>query len=220
MIHITEHKKNLKMSGFISINTSVFENSYCKERHKNKKLVCSHCYGNGMERTYTNFHKRIVGNTKELITTLSEESLTDVSMRIKEQNKRFIRYHSVGELINEAHLGNFYEISKLVPDSIFGLWTKRKDLVYKYGVKKPDNFSLVYSNPVLNKPLKWIPEGFNGLFNVVTYDYCKEHDIVPNCHGRCIECLNCYRPDKKYIAVELLKSDQTGINKGRLEPLE
>lgn len=220
MIHITEHKTGLKLSGFISLNTSIFKNAFCMKQCKNKKSICHHCYGLSMENTYRRLHKRLEKNSDILKTQLSDMDLSDIVTRLKDYNKRFIRFHSIGELSSTEHLMNFYNIAWLLPDSIFGLWTKRKDIVTQHGFKKPNNLSMVYSNPVIDKPIKQVPHYFNAVFNVVTYDYATKHNITPNCHGKCIECLNCYRPGQKFIAIELLKSDQTKIKKGILQPLQ
>lgn len=221
MIHITDHKKGLKMSGFISINTSVFLNPFCEKSRKNKTCICSKCYAVSIENTYRNLHKNLIENYKELSTRLSEKSLTDIVQRIQEKNRLYVRFHSFGEISNIEHLENFYSISHKLPDNIFGLWTKRKDLITLYNpYAVPKNISLVYSNPIIDKPINQVPKRFNAVFNVVSYDYCVQNKILPNCHGKCIECLKCYRPDKKFIAIELLKSDQTKITKGTLKPLE
>lgn len=217
MLHITEHKTGLKMSGFISLNTSVFQNPYCMNKCKIPGLICTKCYGLSMENTYRRLHKRLIDNTNELINPLSEDSLSNIVIRLKQENKRFIRFHSIGELFNSDHLNNFYNIAESVPDSIFGLWSKRRDIIRS--CKKPDNVSLICSNPVIDKPIKWIPKPFNGVFNVVSYGYAIQHNILPNCTGKCIDCLRCYRPEKMVLTTELLKSDTVKIEKGIYQPI-
>ena len=218
MLHLTVHKKGLKMDGFISLNTSVFDNPFCMKMCNNKKMICHNCYARGIEMTYKNLNKHLKHNTVELSKPLAKESLDDVTGQIKSSNRKYIRFHSFGELINHDHLVNFYDISDDCYNHVFGLWTKRKDMIK--GIKKPGNLSLIYSNPVIDKEITWVPDGFNGVFNVVSYDYCIEHKIIPNCTGKCMTCLRCYQPDKKFVVNELVKHDQTKIRKGKIEPLE
>lgn len=221
MLHLTTHKKGLKMDGFLSLNTSVFENSFCMKMCKSKKNICHNCYARSIEMTYTNLGKHLKENTRELITPLSDESLNDIVLKIKTSNRKYIRLHSFGELVNIEHLKNFYNIVEQCENQTFGLWTKRKDLVMKmYPDDKPENLSLIYSNPIIDKSLRWIPEQFNGTFTVLSYKYCKEHNVIPNCTGKCMTCLRCYNPEKLVVINELIKSDQTNVKKGKLEPLE
>ena len=218
MLHITEHKTGLKMVGFISLNTSVFQNQYCMTRSKVPGSICRHCYGLSMENTYRRLHRCLVKNSEELKDPLSDESLSDIVARLKQENKRFIRFNSIGELHGPDNLKNYLDIARALPDSIFGIWSKRKHLFS--GVNIPENMTVIYSNPSLDKPITWVPKNFNGVFNVITYQYAIENNILPNCSGKCIDCLKCYRPGKRQIVYELLKSDQTKIKKGIYPPVE
>ena len=179
MLHLTTHKKGLKMDGFLSLNTSVFENPFCMNMCKNKKNICHNCYARSIEMTYTNLAKHLKENTKELGNPLSNESLKDVTSRIKESNRKYIRLHSFGELLNLDHLKNFYAIAEKCDGQVFGLWTKRKDLIMKMlPSDKPENLSLIYSNPVVDKSMRWVPEQFNGTFTVLSYNYCNQYLLL------------------------------------------
>lgn len=217
-IHITQHKKGLKMSGFISINTSPGENPFCKKQCRNERSVCKHCYARSMEFSYSRLHKHMIRNYYRLNTPLSAVELSGVCTDIQNENRSYIRFNSLGELSGINNLLNYYRICEKLPGFHFGLWTKRPAIIRKTD-KKPDNLSIIYSNPVLDQPVTEIPAGFNGVFNVVTYEYCDENNIIPNCTGQCITCLKCYT-GKPVIVTELLKKDQNSIRKGFLKPLE
>lgn len=212
-IKITEHKTGLKMSGFISINTSVLDNPYCQKNCKRPGFICRNCYGRTMEITYSNLRRNIKGNLEILKEPLSHEYLQDIVSRLKEKNRHMIRFHSIGELYNDQHYLNFLAIARAMPENMFAIWSKRKDIIVGY--PELNNLNRIYSNPVINKPLNRYPAGFTGVFNVVTYDYAMEHNIKVNCTGNCAACRACYTPGKKVIITELLKSDQREIKKGR-----
>lgn len=217
-IHITHHKTGLKMAGFISINTSQKLNRFCQSQCNNERAVCKFCYGRGMEINYRRLRARIINNFYRLSVPLSDQEISDLSGQIREENKHFVRFHSIGELTGINHLLNFYRICETLKDNQFGLWTKRPGIVQKTK-KVPDNLSMIYSNPILDQPIETIPARFNGVFNVVSYGYCIENNIVPNCTGLCMKCLKCYHGDP-VVVTELLKRDQTNIAKGFIPPLE
>lgn len=217
-IHITYHKKGLKMSGFISINTSQNLNRFCQSQRNNERAVCKYCYGRGMEINYSRLRAKLIKNFYRLSVPLSDEEILNLSGQIREENKLFIRFHSIGELTGINHLLNFYSLCESLPDNRFGLWTKRPGIVQKTK-RVPDNLSMIYSNPVIDQPLNRIPARFNGIFNVVSYEWCIENSTIPNCSGACMKCLKCYTGDP-VVVTELLKKDQTSITKGFIPPLE
>jgi hypothetical protein len=159
-------------------------------------------------------------NYYKLEVPLSDEELKEVCNLLKLENRHYIRFNSLGELSGINNLINYYRICEQLPGFIFGLWTKRSNLVYRFTNNKPKNLSLIYSNLFIDQPIKTVPKGFNGVFNVISYQYAIEHGIIPSCSGQCIDCLKCYDPDKKTVVIELLKKDQTSIQKGFLKPLE
>jgi len=171
-----------------------------------------------MEINYKRLRDCLQKNYYKLSTPLSDEDLKEISFQIKQENRQFIRFNSLGELSGINNLVNYYNICENNPDKVFGLWTKRKNLVQKITMKKPDNLSLIYSNMYIDQPIEKIPAGFNGVFNVVSYGYAIENSIKHSCTGQCINCLKCYM-EKNTIVTELLKRDQSSIKKGLLKPL-
>jgi hypothetical protein len=220
MLHITQHMKGLKMQGFISINTSQKLNPFCQKCSKNERTVCRYCYARNMEINYIRLRSHLEKNYYKLETPLSDLELKEVCNLIKLENRHYIRFNSLGELSGINNLINYYRICETLPDLIFGLWTKRSNLVYKFTNNKPKNLSLIYSNLFIDQPISTIPKGFNGVFNVISYQYAIENNILPSCTGSCITCLKCYDPNKKSVVIELLKKDQLSIQKGFLKPLE
>ena len=102
------------------------------------------------------------------------------------------RFNSHSELINLTHLKNLMLITTKNPHCTFALWFKRYDLIKQYFSKhkKPKNLILVFSNSILNKPIKNLPLYVNKTFNNVSKDYTNKNEV--NCKGKCINCLKCY----------------------------
>jgi hypothetical protein len=218
VIHITEHKPGLKMTGFISINTSVLKNPFCSINRCDKKKICSVCYGKYMIDRYPRLKAKLDSNYQILSKDLTIPEINEISGIIKNQNKRFIRIHSIGEISGIEMLSNYYEIIEKNPDSIFALWTKRPEIIKQIHYK-PDNLKVVYSNPLIDKPSNKIPVYCDSIFNVITYGYAMFKGIIPNCSGKCIDCLKCYKTDNNVI-IELIKADQTRIKKGSIKSIE
>jgi hypothetical protein len=83
-------------------------------------------------------------------------------------------------------------IAESNPETVFSLWSKRKDIITKVLKKrpKPVNLILIYSNPTISNILKAPPLYFDKTFNNVLED---EHVEMQNCTGQqCKNCLKCY----------------------------
>jgi hypothetical protein len=178
-----------KLEGLQGINTNPLDNKYC-ERMSKTESICKHCYSRKMVSTYRKSAAKCWSeNGKEL----SDHILSD--NEIPKIKADYIRFHAHGELINLIHYVNFKRIAFAYPDKTFALWTKRKDIInHKLNGLKPDNLTLIYSNPTIDKPID-VPQGFDKVFNV----FSKDNDSI-NCAGKkCIDCLLCYNSDKKII---------------------
>jgi hypothetical protein len=167
-----------KLGGIPSINTSPYRNEYCSVMSAVPGTVCSVCYA----RRLTWFRKAL-----ETICVDNGDLLRVYPMaaRVPWFAERYVRLHSFGELINVAHLLNFYDIARGNPEVTFALWTKRKELV-KRGGTPPDNVVLIYSVTQLDPPkrLLRVPRGFHHTYAVFT--------TGPDCGARCLDCLRCY----------------------------
>lgn len=194
-LHIST-KMQGKMKGFWTLNTSPLDNKYCMGMSLNKECICSKCYSQKALITYAKTARK---PWKRNGMVLSTETLIDIPVIDKE----YFRFHSHGELINDLHYKNFIKIVEENLNTVFALYTKRKDIIKRY--KKPDNLVLVYSEPKINNFVKSLPPKFDRRFSVFTKEYAKKKEIDINCHGRkCIECLKCYKGDVKFIN-ELVK---------------
>jgi hypothetical protein len=104
---------------------------------------------------------------------------------------------AIGKFVNKKysennHLKNICKICRKNPKTNIALWTKRKDIVQGFFKvhPKPRNLILVYSNPIINKPITKVPKYFNKVFNNVLKDDFKDKQ---NCTGqKCKDCLRCY----------------------------
>lgn len=201
-------KLNGKLSQFNAISTYTLENNFCIKMHKAKKenVICTYCYSHD---SLNKFRFPSLNNAlKRNSNILSNRLLT--SEEIKENyifNSHSFRFNAHGELINELHLKNLINICLHNPNTNFGLWSKRKDLIKKYFRlnDKPTNLILIYSNPIVNNilPENKIPEFFDKTFNNVHHDIDIEKQ---NCTGqRCIDCLKCYKHDTTKTIIEAVK---------------
>jgi hypothetical protein len=130
----------------------------------------------------------------------SESLIPEDQLPILKKDKVF-RLHAHGELINEVHAQNFMNLVKKNPQTIFGWFTKRKDLMLpllKDG--KPDNLIMIYSNPKVDDPNPVLPEHFDKIFSVYTTD---SPNI--NCQKSCDGCRICYSNNTITHVNELIK---------------
>ena len=184
-----------KMKGFHSLNTSPLDNMFCEAMSKNPKSICYNCYSRKSLRTYAQSARRPWKLNGRI---LSSKVLN--SSELPKTSKEYFRFQSHGELINENHYVNLVNIAKKNPNTTFALWTKRKNIVKKFGKMGADNLVLIYSEPMINNTSKEIPEEFDRRFTVFTKDFAKDHNININCHGKsCMDCLECYSGEEKYI---------------------
>ena len=196
-----------KMSGKLkelqAINTNTLTNNYCQHMHscKNKKIICTMCYSHYMLNT---FRKSCTGAFQHNSNMLSTKILS-VDQLPKFSNKNdIIRLHAHGELINVTHMLNLITMVKQNPTKMFSLYTKRLDIINKVfdHMNKPINLILVYSNPIIDKPMITIPNHFDKVFNVLKQ---KQLEKI-NCGARnCNTCRLCYKKGGTNIIYEELK---------------
>jgi len=120
------------------------------------------------------------------------------------KTSNIIRLHAHGELQNTQHLKNLLTIVKANPTKTFSLYTKRIDIINDIFAKAkiPSNLIMVYSNPVIDKPITKVPMHFNKVFNVCRDKY---KDRI-NCGAKsCNTCRLCYDKAKTNIIYEMIK---------------
>ncbi len=188
-----------KLDGLHAISTNTTTNNFCIKMHKAKReTICSFCYSHAMLDGFRKNAKPALQRNSDLLSSRPLEA-----REIPFINAAYFRFQAHGELINFQHLINLYAIADANPDTTFGLWTKRKDLIKKVGYK-PANVVLIYSNPKLNEIMDKPPEGFDKSFNNVSVD--KDVDRQ-NCTGqKCKDCMACYKFDTTDTIVEMVKS--------------
>ena len=217
-LHITVHTLQKKLDSFISINTSVKENPFCRLMHTQKSIICGNCYAFKMVGHYIQLERYLVENYRRLLKPLSKEEIAITCEKLSSMHTGYIRLNSLGELSGPENLLNYYRICEGVREARFALYTKRADLIKRMN-GKPLNLSIIWSNHKIDAPSKKIPYGCNGTFNILSYDYCIENKISPSCKRECRKCLRCYS-GKQVVVTELLKLDQSRIERKRLPPLD
>jgi hypothetical protein len=225
-VHITEHKKGLKLENFLSLN--VMPGEFCEENKTDCTKICSRCYGYYMITRYPRLKKCLIENSRILSgRSLSSGEIDLISSLINAQNKIALRLNSIGELINPVHIRNYNEIAGRVKIPVT-LWTKRSDLLFdefnRPAYNETDNkpaFKVIRSCHSINRYI--LPGGcdprIQHTFNV--YDnpelmirdmnYEKENGMpVMECRGSCHECMICYNPRirRRYTIFELTKKAQ------------
>lgn len=178
-----------KLQGLRAISTNTLTNEYCIKQNScgNEDNICTKCYSHSMLST---FRKNTAPALQRNSDLLSSALLED--RQIPFINDAFHRFSAHGELINDIHLANLCKIAEFNPFTKFSLWTKRNDIVQKYFAehKKPDNLTLLYSNPKIGTILSHPPRNFDKTFNNV-----RKGEFVDqqNCTGqKCVTCLLCY----------------------------
>ena len=195
-IHIS--KMTGKLKGIKAINTNTLTNKFCIAMNKSKKenSICNSCYSFAMLQTFRKKCTEKFQYNSDLLSTkiIPFENLPYI-------NDKIFRFHGHGELINNTHLINLINLVNKNYDTIFTLWTKRKNIINHYfkNNKKPTNLILIYSNPFIDTIAK-LPKNFDKTFNNVSKD---TKDI--NCFQNCIDCRLCYSHNKTSVIIEKVK---------------
>ena len=178
------------MAGMHSLSSSCKQNPYCMQRSKIDGTICQKCYAQNMMKMYKALDPCMAKNGDILSSrVLSEDELPVL-------NVAYFRFEAFGDLINDIHAINFFNICKANPDTHFALWTKNPGLIQAAidkGNDKPDNLQIVLSSPYVNVKAdnKW--EFVDKMFTVYDKTFIKENNIEVNCHGKsCLKCKLCY----------------------------
>lgn len=199
-----------KMQGMQSLSTSCLENRYCRARHENENLICSHCYANTQMQMYPSLKNCLKKNTEILTSRILNDS------EIPFINAAYFRFESFGDLNNEIQLINYFNVCKKNKHVHFALWTKNyfilNEAITKHGIKKPRNLQIVFSDPYINGHPAGVYLGkidmniIDKVFTVYTKEYIEENNIDINCGEKCcLECRQCYVKNKITYINEKLK---------------
>jgi len=218
---ITNHNWGM-LKGIPVINTSALDNPFCLKMSKSGKFVCSYCYSikTTIPKSPNNIRCRNSWKrNRELLSKkiLKYEELPMV-IRFRQNDKLIphlvVRLNSQGELINETHYINFINLCRKNLYTTFVLYTKRVDIISKYGKKEipkdhhlynrlreVDNLVLIYSQPIINKLEDRIPDHFDKVFTVLTKEFSESNNIAINCIKKCIDCRKCYGKDNGFSKI-------------------
>lgn len=189
-----------KMEFIPSINTSTLKNKFCDSMRlsSDKSLICTNCYA----ATYEKMRPFLV-EALERNNDLFERILLD--SELPRLNYAIARFDSFGEVHNEVHVLNYFNIARKNPETVFGFWTKRKDLIKKVlkMVSKPSNVILIHSSAKKNK-VDRLPAGYDKVFTAH-----KKSDLKPsvaiNCSKSCNDCRLCYSHNDVVFINEIMK---------------
>lgn len=205
MLHITTHSG--KLEGLHSISTSVALNPICKERAKDPNTICSHCYASRYVGMREGLRNKLAMNTEALQALIPMDELPII-------NDLFFRLESFGDVMSEAQAANYYRTAMKNCSTTFAAWTKNVkyyEEAHERTTRKPDNFILIYSDPVINgHSNEWYETFFklHPLVDKIFVVYDKEHakHVDINCGAkRCLSCLICYQKSGVRIIRETLK---------------
>lgn len=231
MIKLTNHKKGLKLEGFLSLNTAPSCNTYCNLMASDKERICSQCYGRYMERRYPRAKKVWTDNFNELTTqALSFADAYNLSEQINnKKNLRGFRIHSIGEIYNTLHMENIAMLVSFVDADIpVTMWTKR--LTYVKNLYSRLQCNLIYSNPIINTyvPVNtvWtencdVLHTFNVYSDLLLMQADMAHAVnyqgydVVECSGNCKDCMICYpsfnSSNTRFMIFELSKRTKHAV---------
>lgn len=185
-----------KLKNLDAINTNTVTNKFCKKMHnsKNDKCICKYCYSQKMLKTF----RKNCQPAFQYNSNLLSKQLIDKT-QIPRFKHELLRINAHGELINQTHADNIIRLALFKPDKTITLYTKRLNLINN-AIKrqshavKPDNLIIVYSNPLLDKPITKIPQNnmykyVDKIFNVMSTENNKINCGAKNCN-KCRLCYN------------------------------
>ncbi len=186
-----------KMSGVISLSTSVSNNKYCQARCKNCQAICSHCYAMSLSNQRKNLKNKL--NRVHAILTSVELAANDIPV-INAALYPYFRFESFGDLNNTLQFKNYNLIAAVNPGVNFTLWTKNPGIIQNAvnnGLTISNNLVIGLSSLYLNKPELDKAQRYSFirfLFTVYSPDYIADHDIKINCGAKhCVSCGICYK---------------------------
>lgn len=210
LLHITTAHTG-KMSGLISLSTSIVLNKFCQARQKNADSICAHCYAQAMSSRYGEKFREAFAHNTEILTNrlLTAKEIKSLDLMRVISGLRLFRFEAFGDISNATQLINYFNIAKAYPQIRFALWTKNTQILDMVcAVKsKPKNLIVVQSSNKLNSADAMSPNA-DKLFSVYSADYAIKNNIKINCGARsCADCQRCYKHNKDIVINEMLKSD-------------
>lgn len=201
-LHFTT-KHNGKMSGMVSISTSVLKNERCAKNAQIKGSICEKCFAAKQMQVFPSMEKPMIENQRILTSEiLPTEKLPTI-------NNLYFRFEAFGDLNNAIQVVNYFNICKKNPRVKFALWTKNPDFIaqaIKSGHEKPDNLNIILSSLFINKERKNPFPFVDKVFTVYDPQHIKRNNVEINCGAKnCFSCGLCYEKNDVAIINEKLK---------------
>lgn len=201
-LHFTT-KHSGKMSGMVSISTSVTTNERCKKNASIKGSICEKCFASKQMKVFPTMEKPMVENQRILTSSVIPMELLPTI------NNLYFRFEAFGDLNNDIQVMNYFNLCYKNPKVKFALWTKNPDYIesaIKQGYKKPENLNIVLSSLFINQERKSKYDFVDKIFTVYDPQYIEENNVSINCGSRnCFECGLCYEKNNVTIINEKLK---------------
>lgn len=196
-------KHSGKMSGMVSISTSVTTNKRCEKNAQIKGSICEKCFASKQMKVFPNMENPMVENQKILTSSVLP---IDILPTI---NNLYFRFEAFGDLNNATQVKNYFNLCYKNPRTNFALWTKNPNYIadaISDGYKKPENLNIVLSSLFINKERKKTFDFVDKVFTVYDPEYIKKNNININCGARnCFDCGLCYEKNGVDIINEKLK---------------
>lgn len=201
-LHFTTQHSG-KMSGMVSISTSVTTNERCAKNAQIKGSICEKCFAAKQMRVFPSMEKPMVENQRILTSeVLPLEKLPTV-------NNLYFRFEAFGDLNNTIQVINYFNMCYKNPKTKFALWTKNPDFIAEAiaeGYPKPDNLNIILSSLFINQERKNPFQFVDKVFTVYDPDFIEENKVEINCGARnCFDCGLCYEKNGVQIINEKLK---------------
>ena len=201
-LHFTT-KHSGKMSGMVSISTSVTTNERCKKNAELKGSICEKCFAAKQMKVFPSMEKPMAENQRILTSeVLPLEMLPTI-------NNLYFRFEAFGDLNNATQVKNYFNMCYKNPRVKFALWTKNPDYIavaIADGYKKPDNLNIVLSSLFINVERKKTFDFADKIFTVYDADYIEKNNVEINCGARnCFDCGLCYEKNGVEVINEKLK---------------
>lgn len=201
-LHFTT-KHSGKMSGMVSISTSVTTNERCKKNAQIKGSICEKCFASKQMKVFPSMEKPMVENQRILTSSVLPMELLPTI------NNLYFRFEAFGDLNNDIQVMNYFNLCYKNPKTKFALWTKNPDYIesaIKQGYEKPENLNIVLSSLFINQERKSKYDFVDKIFTVYDPTYIEENNISINCGSRnCFDCGLCYEKNNVTIINEKLK---------------
>ena len=201
-LHFTTNHSG-KMSGMVSISTSVTTNERCAKNAQIPGSICEKCFAAKQMRVFPTMEKPMVENQR----ILTSEILPPEKLPII--NNLYFRFEAFGDLNNATQVKNYFNMCYKNPGVKFALWTKNPDFIAEAiadGYNKPDNLNIILSSLFINQERKNRFDFVDKVFTVYDPQYIEENNVDINCGARnCFSCGLCYEKNNISVINEKLK---------------